>query len=75
MRLAAFAFLTTSLLATSYQVTPDIEYSAPGGESLKLDAHGRFSAALAVSAETPGAAVRVTHPSTGIHYYVRHLTP
>ena len=39
MRLAAFAFLTTSLFAASYQVTPDIEYSAPGGESLKLDAH------------------------------------
>ena len=34
-----FAFLTTSLFAASYQVTPDIEYSAPGGESLKLDAH------------------------------------
>src|SRR5688572_29126088 len=39
MRQAAFAFLTTSLFAASYQVTPDIEYSAPGGESLKLDAH------------------------------------
>ena len=32
-RLAAFAYLTTSLFATSYQVTPDIEYSAPGGET------------------------------------------
>ena len=39
MRLAAIAFLTTSLFASSYQVTPDIEYAAPGGESLKLDAH------------------------------------
>ena len=39
MRLAAFTFLTTSLFAASYQVTPDIEYSAAGGESLKLDAH------------------------------------
>ena len=34
MLLAAFA-----LLASSYQVTTDIEFSAPGGESLKLDAH------------------------------------
>ena len=34
MRLFVFAFLTTSLLAASYRVTPDIEYSAPGGESL-----------------------------------------
>ena len=39
MRFAAAFFLTTSLFALSYQVTPDIEYSAPGGESLKLDAH------------------------------------
>src|ERR1044072_2875663 len=39
MRLALFVLLTTSLFATSYQVTPDIEYAAPGGESLKLDAH------------------------------------
>ena len=28
-----------SLSAATYQVTPDIEYTAPGGESLKLDAH------------------------------------
>jgi acetyl esterase len=39
MRVAAIAFLTTSLFAASYQVTSDITYSAPGGESLKLDAH------------------------------------
>lgn len=39
MRVSAAVFLTTSLFATSYQITPDIEYSAPGGESLKLDAH------------------------------------
>src|SRR5436190_3058667 len=39
MRLAAAALLITCLFAASYQVSPDIEYSAPGGESLKLDAH------------------------------------
>jgi alpha-L-fucosidase 2 len=39
MRVAAIAFLATSLFARSYQVTPDIPYSTPGGVSLKLDAH------------------------------------
>ena len=29
----------TPLAAAGYQVTADIEYSKPGGESLKLDAH------------------------------------
>jgi acetyl esterase len=53
MRLAAFALLTASLFAASYQVTPDIEYSSPGGESLKLDAHipdgkGPFPAVILV---------------------------
>jgi hypothetical protein len=41
--------------------------------ALKLDAHGRFAAALDLAANVDGAAVRVAHPSTGIHYYVRHL--
>ena len=53
MRLAAFTFLTASLFAASYQVTPDIEYSRAGGESLKLDAHipdgkGPFPAVILV---------------------------
>jgi acetyl esterase len=39
MRFAAFALLTTSLFAANYQVTSDIEYSAPGGVTQKLDAH------------------------------------
>lgn len=43
------------------------------GAPLKLDAHGRFAANVEVAAGVTGAAVRVTHPSTGIHYYVRHL--
>jgi len=46
MLLAALALLT-------YQVTPNIEYSAPGGECLKLDAHipegkGPFPAVILV---------------------------
>jgi hypothetical protein len=43
------------------------------GAPLKLDAHGRFAAAVEIAAAVDGAAVRVAHPSTGIHYYVRHL--
>jgi hypothetical protein len=45
------------------------------GAALKLDVHGRFAGTLHVAPDAAGAAVRVTHPSTGIHYYVRHLTP
>jgi len=45
------------------------------GAPLKLDAHGRFAGSATLSSDAPGAAVRVMHPSTGIHYYVRHLTP
>ena len=43
------------------------------GAPLKLDAHGRFTATADIAADVDGAAVRVSHPSTGIHYYVRHL--
>jgi hypothetical protein len=44
------------------------------GAPMKLDKHGRFSTNVSVPAEHSGAVVRVQHPSTGIHYYVRHLT-
>jgi hypothetical protein len=44
------------------------------GVPLPLDTHGRFATTIAVAKEAQGAAVRVQHPSTGIHYYVRHLT-
>jgi alpha-L-fucosidase 2 len=45
--------LAAALALLSYQVTPDIEYAAPGGESLKLDAHipegkGPFPAVILV---------------------------
>jgi hypothetical protein len=43
------------------------------GVSQKLDAQGRFSSNAEVPADAGGASVRVQHPSTGIHYYVRHL--
>lgn len=44
------------------------------GAPMKLDKHGRFSTTVSLTAEQDGAVVRVQHPSTGIHYYVRHLT-
>ena len=44
------------------------------GVPLPLDPHGRFTGNLSIGKEQSGAAVRVQHPSTGIHYYVRHLT-
>lgn len=43
------------------------------GAPVKLDAQGRFRATIDLPAAAGGAAVRVQHPSTGIHYYVRHL--
>ena len=43
------------------------------GAAQKLDAHGRFSANVDMATDVDGASVRVAHPSTGIHYYVRHL--
>ena len=36
---AAFYFASALALGANYTVTTDIEYSKPGGESLKLDAH------------------------------------
>lgn len=44
------------------------------GAPMKLDKHGRFGANVSVAPERSGAVVRVQHPSTGIHYYMRHLT-
>ena len=54
MMVTAFALLASTLLAAGpYQVTPDLEYSAPRGVSLKLDAHipqckGPFPAVILV---------------------------
>jgi hypothetical protein len=43
------------------------------GVVLTLDGQGRFATNVAIPAGADGLAVRVQHPSTGIHYYVRHL--
>ena len=52
---------------------PNMDGSRRIDRPAKLDAHGRFSATADIGADVDGAAVRVSHPSTGIHYYVRHL--
>jgi hypothetical protein len=43
------------------------------GAAMTLDSQGRFATDVAVPRGSRGLAVRVAHPSTGIHYYVRHL--
>jgi hypothetical protein len=43
------------------------------GVPAKLDAQGRFAANVELPEGAAGASVRVQHPSTGIHYYIRHL--
>jgi hypothetical protein len=44
------------------------------GAPMKMDSHGRFSTNVTIAQEQSGAVVRVQHPSTAIHYNVRHLT-
>jgi hypothetical protein len=43
------------------------------GVPLKLDAQGRFATNVEVPAGVGGLSLRVQHPSTGVHYYIRHL--
>jgi len=42
-----------------------------GGRSLTTDEHGRFQANLAPLAGDDAVVVRLEHPRTGVHYYVR----
>jgi len=44
-----------------------------GGVPLQADSQGRFAATLPHSPSEHAIAVRVSHPSTGVHYYVRRL--
>ena len=53
MRLSIFLLIASFVNAATYQLTPDLEFAAPGGESLKLDAHipdgkGPFAAVILV---------------------------
>ena len=43
------------------------------GIPVGLDAQGRFRASVPVSATKGALAVRVSHPVTGVHYYLRRL--
>jgi hypothetical protein len=43
------------------------------GVPLKLDSQGRFAGEVALPVGSSSTLVRVLHPSTGVHYYVRHL--
>jgi hypothetical protein len=42
-----------------------------GGEPLSLDGRGRFHAEVAPQAGDDAVAVRLEHPRSGVHYYVR----
>lgn len=43
-----------------------------GGTELPLDPQQRFDAQVAVPPNQDGIAIRLSHPSRGVHYYVRH---
>jgi hypothetical protein len=52
-------------------VTVDGAKVSVGGEPLAVDAHGRFRAAAKPLEGDDAVAVRLEHPRTGVHYYVR----
>jgi hypothetical protein len=52
-------------------VTIDGAKVSAGGRSLTTDEHGRFQANLAPLAGDDAVVVRLEHPRTGVHYYVR----
>jgi hypothetical protein len=43
------------------------------GHSLPLDAQGRFRGEVPVAADEASITVRVRHPQTGTHYYLRRI--
>jgi hypothetical protein len=52
-------------------VTIDGAKVSAGGRSLSIDGRGRFSATVAPLSGDDAVIVRLEHPRTGIHYYVR----
>jgi hypothetical protein len=52
-------------------VTVDGTKVSAGGQPLPVDAQGRFHAALTPLDGDDAVAVRLEHPRTGVHYYVR----
>jgi hypothetical protein len=53
-------------------VTIDGAKVSAAGQSLPVDEHGRFRATVAPLSGDDAVAVRLEHPRTGVHYYVRH---
>jgi hypothetical protein len=52
-------------------VTIDGAKVSAGGRGLPVDEHGRFRATVAPLSGDDAVVVRLEHPRTGIHYYVR----
>jgi len=52
-------------------VTVDGAKVSVAGQPLALDAHGRFRGEVAPAEGDDAIAVRLDHPRTGVHYYVR----
>ena len=53
-------------------VTIDGAKVSAGGRSLTVDERGRFQGTVAPLAGDEAVIVRLEHPRTGVHYYVRH---
>jgi hypothetical protein len=43
------------------------------GQPVALDSHGRFSTSASPAPGRDTIAIRMSHPSTGVHYYIRRL--
>jgi FecR protein len=54
-------------------VTIDGTKVSAGGHALAVDDHGRFRAEVAPLSGDDAVVVRLEHPRTGVHYYVRRL--
>jgi len=54
-------------------VTIDGAKVSAGGRTLAVDEHGRFRATVAPLSGDDAVIVRLDHPRTGVHYYVRQL--
>jgi hypothetical protein len=44
-----------------------------GATEVPLDAHGRFSTDVVLDGDSDAIAIRVQHPATGVHYYLRRV--
>jgi hypothetical protein len=46
-----------------------------GGTPLPLDGDNRFEGDVAAPADLDAIAIRFAHPRSGVHYYLRHVSP